>query len=71
MQEIEPRCGEALCKLFPMDDNIDLNDSVREARKSSARRGDFNPRSNRGRDSSFRGRGDFRLALFLLSKGIT
>ncbi|KAL4236855.1 YTH domain-containing protein 1 [Mactra antiquata] len=58
-QEIEPRCGEALCKLFPTDDNVDLNDIVREAKRSSARRGDFNSRSNRGRDS-FRGRGDFR-----------
>ncbi|XP_052775274.1 YTH domain-containing protein 1-like isoform X2 [Mya arenaria] len=58
-QEIEPRCGEALCKLFPSDDNVDLNDIVREARKTNARRGDFNFRSNRGRDS-FRGRGDFR-----------
>ncbi|XP_052246660.1 YTH domain-containing protein 1-like isoform X2 [Dreissena polymorpha] len=58
-QEIEPRCGEALCKLFPSDENVDLNDIVREAKKTSAGRGDFNFRSNRGRDS-FRGRGDFR-----------
>ncbi|XP_060582601.1 YTH domain-containing protein 1-like isoform X5 [Ruditapes philippinarum] len=58
-QEIEPRCGEALCKLFPTDDNVDLNDIVREAKRTSARRGDFNSRTNRGRDS-FRGRGDFR-----------
>ena len=70
LQEIEPRCGEALCKLFPMDDNIDLNDIVREARRSSSRRGDFNSRSNRGRDS-FRGRGDFRLALLLFRRGIS
>jgi len=64
LQEIEPRCGEALCKLFPSDDNVDLNDIVREAKRSNARRGDFNFRSNRGRDS-FRGRGDFRLELFI------
>lgn len=39
---------------------MDLSDIVREAKRSNARRGDFNSRSNRGRDS-FRGRGDFRL----------
>lgn len=77
LQEIEPRCGEALCKLFPTDDNVDLNDIVREAKRTSARRGDFNSRTNRGRDS-FRGRGDFRLELFLfglyknmIGRGIT
>ena len=58
-QEIEPRCGEALCKLFPSDDNVDLNEIVREARRS--KRPDFRF-SSRGRES-FRGRGDFRLGL--------
>lgn len=43
---------------------MDLNDIVREAKRSNARRGDFNSRSNRGRDS-FRGRGDFRLEPFV------
>jgi len=43
---------------------VDLNDIVREAKRSNARRGDFNSRSNRGRDS-FRGRGDFRLEPFI------
>ena len=72
-QEIEPRCGEALCKLFPSDDNVDLNEIVREARRS--KRPDFRF-SNRGRDTgSFRGRGDFRLGLFelfnLCGRGVT
>ena len=58
-QEIEPRCGEALCKLFPSDDNVDLNEIVREARRSKRPDMRF---SNRGRES-FRGRGDFRLGL--------
>lgn len=55
-QEIEPRCGEALCKLFPSDDNVDLNEIVREARRSKRPEYRF---SSRGRES-FRGRGDFR-----------
>eukprot|EP00106_Octopus_bimaculoides_P000918 XP_014768360.1 PREDICTED: YTH domain-containing protein 1-like isoform X3 [Octopus bimaculoides] len=33
-QEIEPTVGEALCKLFPSDDNVDLGSIVRKARKS-------------------------------------
>lgn len=36
-QEIDPRCGEALCKLFPIDENLDLNSIVRKARKAHAR----------------------------------
>ena len=72
-QEIEPRCGEALCKLFPSDDNVDLNEIVREARRS--KRPDFRFSTNRGRDS-FRGRGDFRLGLLfelfnLCGRGVT
>lgn len=34
LQEIEPTVGEALCKLFPSDDNVDLGSIVRKARKS-------------------------------------
>ncbi|KAJ8306295.1 hypothetical protein KUTeg_016840 [Tegillarca granosa] len=34
-QEIEPRCGETLCKMFPSDDNVDLTSIVRKARKAS------------------------------------
>ncbi|KAK3583246.1 hypothetical protein CHS0354_015427 [Potamilus streckersoni] len=33
-QEIEPRVGEALCRLFPPDNNVDLTDIVDRARKS-------------------------------------
>ena len=68
LQEIEPRCGEALCKLFPSDDNVDLNEIVREARRS--KRPEFSRfNSNRGRELPFRGRGDFRLgSLFELYK---
>ncbi|KAH9504908.1 YTH domain-containing protein 1 [Bulinus truncatus] len=36
-QEIEPRCGESLCKLFPADENLDITEIVRKARKSYAR----------------------------------
>lgn len=32
-KDIEPRCGEMLCKLFPADDNVDLSSIVRKARK--------------------------------------
>lgn len=35
-QEIDPRCGEALCKLFPVDENLDLSTVVRKARKAHA-----------------------------------
>lgn len=36
-QEIDPRCGEALCKLFPIDESLDINAIVRKARKAHAR----------------------------------
>ncbi|XP_076463186.1 YTH domain-containing protein 1-like isoform X2 [Babylonia areolata] len=36
-QEIDPRCGEALCKLFPIDESVDINAIVRKARKAHAR----------------------------------
>ena len=34
LQEIEPRCGEALCRLFPPDDNIDLKAIALKAKRS-------------------------------------
>ncbi len=34
MQEIEPRCGEALCRLFPPDENIDLKAIAIKARRA-------------------------------------
>ena len=37
VQEIDPRCGEALCKLFPVDENLDISPVVRKARKAHAR----------------------------------
>ncbi|CAL1531402.1 unnamed protein product [Lymnaea stagnalis] len=36
-QEIEPRCGESLCKLFPADENLDISETVRKARKAHDR----------------------------------
>ena len=33
-QEVEPRCGESLCKLFPSDHNLDIQDVVKKARKA-------------------------------------
>ncbi|XP_055885156.1 YTH domain-containing protein 1-like isoform X2 [Biomphalaria glabrata] len=36
-QEIEPRCGESLCKLFPADENLDITDIVHKSRKGSIR----------------------------------
>ncbi|XP_070196418.1 YTH domain-containing protein 1-like isoform X2 [Littorina saxatilis] len=42
-QEIDPRCGEALCKLFPIDENLDINSIVRKARKAHARNADRVP----------------------------
>ncbi|XP_046549700.1 YTH domain-containing protein 1-like isoform X3 [Haliotis rubra] len=33
-QEIEPRCGEALCKMFPPDNKLDISSIVRKARRS-------------------------------------
>ena len=74
LQDIEPRCGEMLCKLFPADDNVDVSSIARKARKRhSARRnsgggggggvgggGDRRRENFRGRDFRGRmGRGDF------------
>ncbi|BFY99635.1 hypothetical protein BsWGS_02674 [Bradybaena similaris] len=36
-QEIEPRCGESLCKLFPFDVNLDISEVVRKAKKAHMR----------------------------------
>ncbi|XP_021370726.1 YTH domain-containing protein 1-like isoform X2 [Mizuhopecten yessoensis] len=33
-QEIEARCGETVCKMFPSDNNVDLSAIVRKAKKS-------------------------------------
>lgn len=46
-QEIDPRCGEALCKLFPIDENLDLNSIVRKARKAHARNAERTLREQR------------------------
>ncbi|XP_071508201.1 uncharacterized protein [Diadema antillarum] len=32
-QEIEPKCGESLCRLFPRDENIDVVEILRAARR--------------------------------------
>ena len=34
LQEVEPRCGEALCRLFPADDNIDITPIARKAKRA-------------------------------------
>lgn len=36
-QEIEPRCGESLCKLFPTDENLDISELVHKAKKAHMR----------------------------------
>ena len=33
-QEVEPNCGEALCRLFPPDDNIDIRSIALKAKKN-------------------------------------
>ncbi len=32
-QEIEPKCGEALCRMFPTDEAIDVVEILRDARR--------------------------------------
>ena len=32
-QEVETRCGEALCRLFPQDEHIDVVEILRDARR--------------------------------------
>ncbi|KAK6178781.1 hypothetical protein SNE40_011290 [Patella caerulea] len=69
-QEIEPTCGETLCRLFPADDNIDLITIARKIVKSGkrtvhseksreryqpARRGSLNRRRPGGREEFFDG----------------
>jgi len=34
LQEVEPTIGEALCRLFPADDNIDINHIVHSAKQA-------------------------------------
>ncbi|KAK3090727.1 hypothetical protein FSP39_014128 [Pinctada imbricata] len=33
-QEVEPRCGETLCRMFPSDDNVDVYPIAKKARKA-------------------------------------
>ena len=33
LQEVETRCGEALCRLFPQDEHIDVVEILRDARR--------------------------------------
>lgn len=65
-QEVEPRCGEALCKMFPPDENVDLSSIARKARKSARTGGGHHQEITERRDrGSFRGRHDFiRLETF-------
>lgn len=59
-QEVEPRCGEALCKMFPPDENVDLSSIARKARKSARTGGGHHQEITERRDrGSFRGRHDF------------
>ena len=37
LQEIEPKVGEELCRLFPVDENIDLISILRSIKKSKSR----------------------------------
>ena len=43
-QEVETRCGEALCRLFPQDEHIDVVEILRDARR---RRREMATRRNR------------------------
>ncbi|XP_060064759.1 YTH domain-containing protein 1-like [Ylistrum balloti] len=63
-QEIEARCGETVCKMFPSDNNVDLSAIVRKAKKS--RHGSRSRVIDHRRREPFRGgggggarRGDF------------
>ncbi|XP_022319940.2 YTH domain-containing protein 1-like isoform X1 [Crassostrea virginica] len=58
-QEVEPRCGEALCKMFPPDENVDLSSIARKARKSARSEGGHQEITERRERGSFRGRHDF------------
>ena len=50
LQEIEPRCGEALCRLFTPDDNVDLRAIALKAKR--ARRAVHAERGTSGPSSS-------------------
>lgn len=52
-QEIEPKVGEELCRLFPVDENIDLISILRNIKKSKSR----SSRSREDRDRHERRRG--------------
>lgn len=52
-QEIEPKVGEELCRLFPVDENIDLISILRSIKKSKSR----SSRSREDRDRHERRRG--------------
>lgn len=56
---MEPRCGEALCKMFPPDENVDLSSIARKARKSARSEGGHQEITERRERGSFRGRHDF------------
>ncbi len=55
-QEVETRCGEALCRLFPQDEHIDVVEILRDARR---RRREMATRRNREPLSSRRRREGF------------
>ncbi|XP_061175398.1 YTH domain-containing protein 1-like [Saccostrea echinata] len=58
-QEVEPRCGEALCKMFPPDENVDLSSIARKARKSSRSGGGPQAITERRNRGGYRGRPEF------------
>ncbi|XP_048758647.2 YTH domain-containing protein 1-like isoform X2 [Ostrea edulis] len=58
-QEVEPRCGEALCKMFPPDENVDLSSIARKARKSARSGGGHPEITERRIRGGYRGRHDF------------
>lgn len=62
---MEPRCGEALCKMFPPDENVDLSSIARKARKSARSGGGHPEITERRIRGGYRGRHDFiRLETF-------
>ena len=71
-QEVEPRCGETLCRLFPPDDNVDLRaialKAKRARREAHAERGGaqvFSPRDRGGGGGGPGIGGPSRLGLFI------
>ncbi|XP_069128600.1 claspin-like [Argopecten irradians] len=73
-QEIEARCGETVCKMFPSDNNVDLSAIVRKAKKSRhgsrsrvidhRRREPFRGGSSGGRRGDFNRRRRYRDEMF-------